>query len=129
MMIFGAVILIFAGERIAGFFSRDSEVIIIAGSYLFMVAFLAFIYQLIDRCDSVLSGLRKPAVNVFYTFIRLVFLPPFVIYLFSETFEKGLIGIWWAIFFTNLLGSVFVYFHMRYIFKNQERLVKGSSPL
>ena len=42
MMIFGAVVLIFAGERIASFFSRDSEVIIIAGSYLFMVAFFGF---------------------------------------------------------------------------------------
>ena len=123
MMIFGALVLIFAGERIASFFSRDSEVIIIAGSYLFMVAFLAFIYQVIDRCDSVLSGLRKPSVNVFYTFIRLVFLPPFVIYLFSETLEKGLIGIWWAIFFTNLLGSVFVFFHMKYLFKRESGIL------
>jgi Na+-driven multidrug efflux pump len=94
----------------------------IAGSYLFMAAFLAFIYQIIDRCDSVLSGLRKPSINVFYTFIRLVFLPPFIIYLFSETLEKGLVGIWWAIFFTNLFGSVFVYFHMRYLFKKKASL-------
>ncbi len=119
IMIFGAIILIFAGEIIASFFSRDSEVVMIAGSYLFMAAFLAFIYQIIDRCDSVLSGLRKPSINVFYTFIRLVFLPPFIIYLFSETLEKGLVGIWWAIFFTNLFGSVLVYFHMRYLFKKK----------
>ena len=122
IMIFGAIILIFAGESIASFFSRDSEVVMIAGSYLFMAAFLAFIYQIIDRCDSVLSGLRKPSINVFYTFIRLVFLPPFIIYLFSETLEKGLVGIWWAIFFTNLFGSVFVYFHMRYLFKKKASL-------
>ena len=122
IMIFGAIILIFAGESIASFFSRDSEVVMIAGSYLFMAAFLAFIYQIIDRCDSVLSGLRKPSINVFYTFIRLVFLPPFIIYLFSETLEKGLVGIWWAIFFTNLFGSVFVYFHMRYLFKKKANL-------
>ena len=117
IMIFGAAILILIGDSIASLFSRDSEVIIVASSYLFMAAFLAFIYQIIDRCDSVLTGLRKPTINVFYTFIRLVFLPPIVIYLFSETFEKGLIGIWWAIFFTNLIGSVFVYFHMKYLYK------------
>ena len=122
IMIFGAIILIFAGESIASLFSRDSEVVMIAGSYLFMAAFLAFIYQIIDRCDSVLSGLRKPSINVFYTFIRLVFLPPFIIYLFSETLEKGLVGIWWAIFFTNLFGSVFVYFHMRYLFQKKASL-------
>jgi len=117
IMIFGAAILILIGDSIASLFSRDSEVIIVASSYLFMAAFLAFIYQIIDRCDSVLTGLRKPTINVFYTFIRLVFLPPIVIYLFSETFEKGLIGIWWAIFFTNLIGAVFVYFHMKYLYK------------
>ena len=83
---------------------------------------MELIYQIIDRCDSVLSGLKKPSINVFYTFIRLVFLPPFIIYLFSETLEKGLVGIWWAIFFTNLFGSVFVYFHMRYLFKKKANL-------
>ena len=32
------------------------------------------------------------------------------------------VGIWWAIFFTNLFGSVFVYFHMRYLFKKKASL-------
>ena len=43
-------------------------------------------------------------------------------YIFSETLEKGLVGIWLAIFFTNLFGSVFVYFHMRYLFKKKANL-------
>tara|TARA_B100000886_G_C20423634_1_gene492825 strand:- start:67 stop:1422 length:1356 start_codon:yes stop_codon:yes gene_type:complete len=119
MMIFGAFILFFAGETIALLFSRDKDVIKIAGTYLFMAAFLCFVYQIIDRSDSVLSGMRKPIVNVFYTFIRLVMLPPFVIYFFSENLKYGLNGIWWAIFATNAFGSVFIYINMRYLYKKE----------
>ena len=128
MMIFGACILFFAGETIALLFSRDKEVIMIAGNYLFMAAFLCFIYQIIDRSDSVLSGMRKPIINVIYTFIRLVMLPPIVIYLFSESLEYGLNGIWWAIFATNAFGSLLIFINMRYLYKKEynKNLVKNE---
>jgi Na+-driven multidrug efflux pump len=91
----------------------------ITGNYLFMAAFLCFIYQVIDRSDSVLAGMRKPIVNVIYTFIRLVMLPPFVIYLFSENLKYGLNGIWWAIFATNAFGALLIYINMKYLYNKE----------
>ncbi len=119
MMMFGACILVFAGETIALLFSRDKDVIMITGNYLFMAAFLCFIYQVIDRSDSVLAGMRKPIVNVIYTFIRLVMLPPFAIYFFSENLKYGLNGIWWAIFATNAFGALLIYINMKYLYNKE----------
>ena len=66
-MVFGSAILFLAGEQMAFLFTRDTEVIKIAGSYLFMAAFLTFVYQVIHQSGSVLSGMKKPSINAFYT--------------------------------------------------------------
>ena len=128
LMVFGSAILFLAGEQMAFLFTRDTEVIKIAGSYLFMAAFLTFVYQVIHQSGSVLSGMKKPTINAFYTLLRLAIIPPFTFYFFSQTLGLGLNGIWWAILCSNIIAAFLIFFHMRYLIK-KEGLVLKTNPV
>ena len=127
IMIFGSAILFTLGEKMAFLFTRDAQVIQIAGSYLFMAAFLTFVYQVIHQSGSVLSGMKKPTINAFYTLLRLAIIPPFTFYLFSQTFGLGLNGIWWAILCSNIIAAILIFLHMRYLIKKESLSLKTSS--
>jgi Na+-driven multidrug efflux pump len=124
LMVFGSAILFLAGEQMAFLFTRDTDVIKIAGSYLFMAAFLTFIYQVIHQSGSVLSGMKKPSINAFYTLLRLAIIPPFTFYFFSQTLGLGLNGIWWAILCSNIIAAFLIFFHMRYLIKKESSSLK-----
>ena len=128
LMVFGSAILFLAGEQMAYLFTRDTEVIKIAGSYLFMAAFLTFVYQVIHQSGSVLSGMKKPTINAFYTLLRLAIIPPFTFYFFSQTLGLGLNGIWWAILCSNIIAAFLIFFHMRYLIK-KEGLALKTNPV
>ena len=127
LMVFGSAILFLAGEQMAFLFTRDTEVIKIAGSYLFMAAFLTFVYQVIHQSGSVLSGMKKPSINAFYTLLRLAIIPPFTFYFFSQTLGLGLDGIWWAILCSNIIAAFLIFFHMRYLIKKESTSLKPST--
>tara|TARA_Y100000768_G_scaffold381756_1_gene360932 strand:+ start:1398 stop:2753 length:1356 start_codon:yes stop_codon:yes gene_type:complete len=127
IMIFGSAILFTLGEKMAFLFTRDDQVIQIAGSYLFMAAFLTFVYQVIHQSGSVLSGMKKPTINAFYTLLRLAIIPPFTFYFFSQTLGLGLKGIWWAILCSNVIAAILIFLHMRYLIKKESFNLKKSS--
>ena len=129
VMIFGSAILFLAGEQMALLFTRDVEVIQIAGGYLFMAAFLTFVYQVIHQSGSVLSGMKKPTINAFYTLLRLAIIPPFTFYFFSQTLGLGLIGIWWAILCSNIIAAFLIFFHMRYLIKKEGLIFKTATAI
>ena len=92
-----------------------------------MAAFLTFVYQVIHQSGSVLSGMKKPTINAFYTLLRLAIIPPFTFYFFSQTLGLGLNGIWWAILFSNIIAAFLIFFHMRYLIKKEGSATKANS--
>ena len=117
IMIGGSVTLLLFGKFVSSLFTNDLEVINISNDYLFMAAFLTFIYQFIHMSASAFQGLKKPYLSTIYTFLRLMVAPPIVFYLYSEYLGMGLKGIWWAIFSINVLAGALFYFHITKLIK------------
>ncbi len=114
-LLFGAVImfavltpvLIFAGWIIARF-TDNPEIISIGMSYLYIEALTFYSYVVLHQSNSLLQGLKKPAMILWVSIYRQIPAPLLIFPLFTQVFAMGVNGIWWGLAAVNWSAALFM---------------------
>lgn len=101
----GAVVFLVLGWPLLWLFNDDPEVV--AGGYLYLVcaAASAPLYNTILAGNSVLQSVGRPGPIAWAGALRLVVLPPPLIWLFASALGWGVTGVWVGYFLSNLIAT------------------------
>jgi putative MATE family efflux protein len=103
-------ILIFA-RPLMKIFSSDPEVIRIGMSYLFIEAVTFYSYVVLQQSNSVLQGLKKPAMIMWVGLYRQIPAPLAIFSLVVFVIKADVSGIWWGLAGVNWSAALFVLFY------------------
>ena len=103
-------ILIFA-RPLMKIFSSDPDVIRIGMSYLYIEALTFYSYVVLQQANSVLQGLKKPAMIMWVGLYRQIPAPLAVFSLLVFVMNTGVSGIWWGLAGVNWSAALFVFLY------------------
>lgn len=106
MVIILPPVLIF-GRHIISMFTETEEVITMGYTYLLLQGFTFYSYIILFQSNSVLQGLKKPAMIMWMGFYRQILAPAGVFYLLCFTFGMAEKGVWRGLIFINWSAAVF----------------------
>lgn len=116
-------ILIFA-RPLMKVFSSDPEVIRIGISYLLIEAVTFYSYVVLHQANSVLQGLKKPAMIMWIGLYRQIPAPLAVFSLVVFVIKADVAGIWWGLAFVNWSAALFVLFYALRLLKKRKAEVE-----
>lgn len=90
-------------------FSGNASVVQIGRTYLYIQVLTFFSYILMNMCNSVLQGLKKPGMIVWVALYRQVAAPFIVFPLLAFTFAMEENGVFWGLVIVNWTAAVFSY--------------------
>lgn len=101
LMLLGAVVLVvFAGPLMSSF-SDSAAVRDIGVTYLYFEAAVLPAYAVTFLSASVLQGLKKPEIALYFNIVRQVIAQLFFFWLAIDVFGLDLTGIWWSVLIIN----------------------------
>lgn len=101
----GAAAFLVLGIPLLWLFNPDPEVIRAGYLYLVCAAASVPLYNTILACNSVLQSVERPAFIAWSSALRLVVLPPPLIWLFVSALGWGVAGVWAGYFLSNLVAT------------------------
>jgi Na+-driven multidrug efflux pump len=113
-------VLIF-GRHIISLFTETEEVIKMGYNYLLLQGFTFYSYIILFQSNSVLQGLKKPAMIMWMGFYRQVLAPAGVFYLLCFTFDMAEKGVWRGLIFINWSAAVITLLWMFHVLKKTGR--------
>jgi putative MATE family efflux protein len=124
-------ILIFARPAMK-IFSPDPEVIRVGISYLFIEAVTFYSYVALHQSNSVLQGLKKPAMIFWIGLYRQIPAPLAVFSLLVFVMNADVSGIWWGLAGVNWSAALFMLFFATRLLRRRraevDSAVAGPSP-
>jgi len=120
-------ILIFA-RPLMKIFSSEPEVIRIGISYLFIEAVTFYSYVVLHQANSVLQGLKKPAMIMWVGLYRQIPAPLAIFSLVVFVMKAEVSGIWWGLAFVNWSAALFVFFYALRLLRRRKAEV-ASVPI
>ncbi|PID62075.1 MAG: MATE family efflux transporter [Gammaproteobacteria bacterium] len=106
----GCLLLIFGGV-VMRLFSSDADVQAIGTTYLHYEAFILPAYGLIFVSGSVLQGLKRPELAMYFNIVRQIIGQLLLFWLAISVFETGIAGIWLSALIINwIMAAVIVWF-------------------
>jgi putative MATE family efflux protein len=100
-------VLIFA-RSLLGIFTEDAEVIRLGASYLFIQAITFYSYVILFQANSLLQGLKKPAMIMWSGLYRQIPAPIIIFPLFINVLGLGIQGVWWGLVVVNWSAAIIV---------------------
>lgn len=119
IMAAGGLLLFIFRQNVVGFFNQDPAVIKAGASYLAIEVFVLPSYIFLYMGNSVLQGLKKPALIFWVGLYRQIVMPPILFYLFGELLGLGTLGVWLGIGVTCWSGGAVTYFYTRHVLKER----------
>lgn len=105
-------VILFA-PALLGLFTENETVISIGKAYLYIQVLTFFSYVVMSQSNSVLQGLKRPAMIMWIGLYRQI-LAPFVVFpLFIGALGLGVHGVWWGLVAVNWSAAVVTFFHTR----------------
>ena len=115
-------ILIFA-RPLMKIFTSDPEVIRVGISYLLVEAVTFYSYVVLHQANSLLQGLKKPAMIMWVGLYRQIPAPLAVFSLVVFVLQTDVSGIWWGLAGVNWSAALFVlFFALRLLKQRKEEL-------
>lgn len=105
IIVLGMGVLYFFRHFWVGLFSPSPKVIEAGAGYLAIEVLTLPSYVFLGSANSLLQGLKKPALIFWVGLYRQILMPLILFPLLSETLGWGLQGIWWGIFFVCWSGA------------------------
>ena len=98
-------VLIF-GRRIISLFTDSGDVVRMGYEYLLLQGFTFYSYIILSQCNSVLQGIKKPAMIMWMGFYRQIAAPAGVFYLFCFTLGMAEKGVWRGLILVNWSAAI-----------------------
>jgi len=123
-------VLIFA-SRLIGLFTDNQEVISIGLRYLYIQALTFYSYVVMNQANSVLQGLKKPAMIMWVGLYRQVAAPFPLFWAMTTLTGLGVDGVWWGLVIVNWSAALFTLYWARRMLARAEAAVapRESAPL
>jgi len=113
----GMVLLFSLRKPLMGIFNPEVAVISAGAGYLLIELIAMPAYVLLGTGNSLLQGLKTPALIFWVGLFRQILLPPVFFYLLGTLLGLGLQGVWWGIVSTVWLGALVMFFWARHKLK------------
>jgi putative MATE family efflux protein len=94
------------GRHILGIFTDDPDVIRIGYQYLLIQGLTFYSYILLFQANSVLQGLKKPAMTMWMGLYRQVIAPAGIFSLFAFALGMEERGVWWGLVVVNWSAAI-----------------------
>lgn len=107
-------------------FTENSTVVAIGRTYLYIQAITFFSYILMNMCNSVLQGLKRPGMIVWIGVYRQVAAPFVVFPLLAFTLGMEQNGVFWGLVIVNWTAAAFSYWWARRVL--HQRRVHAGTP-
>ena len=98
-------VLIF-GRHIIGLFTETQEVVTMGYNYLLLQGFTFYSYIILFQSNSVLQGLKKPAMIMWMGIYRQIAAPAAVFYFLCFTLDMAEKGVWRGLIFINWSAAI-----------------------
>lgn len=102
--------VLFFASRLIGLFTDNGEVISIGLRYLYIQALTFYSYVVMNQANSVLQGLKKPAMIMWVGLYRQVAAPFPVFWALTTLTGLGVDGVWWGLVMVNWSAALFTFF-------------------
>ena len=109
-------VLIF-GRQIIGLFTETEEVVSMGYNYLLLQGITFYSYIILFQCNSVLQGLKKPAMIMWMGLYRQIIAPAGIFYLLCFTFGMAEKGVWRGLILVNWSAAVMTLFWALHMMK------------
>ncbi len=109
MTAIAAPILWFGGHFALGLFTDDAAVIEIGASYLKVDAILFPVYMMLFLINSFLQALKQPIWTLWISIYRQGFGVAFFVWLLTDPFGFGVVGVWLGIAIAVVSGAMFAF--------------------
>ncbi|MDC7226787.1 MAG: MATE family efflux transporter [Spirochaetales bacterium] len=113
-------VLIF-GRHLIGLFTETEEVIKIGYNYLLLQGFTFYSYIILFQSNSLLQGLKKPAMIMWMGLYRQIAAPAAVFYLLCFTFGMAERGVWTGLIFINWSAAVMTLLWAAHVLRRSSR--------
>jgi Na+-driven multidrug efflux pump len=121
-------VLLFA-RTIMRQFTDNQEVAAIGMSYLYIEAVTFYSYVMLHQSNSVLQGLKKPAMILWVGLYRQIPAPYLVFSLFTGPLALGVRGIWWGLAAVNWSAALFIFWYtIRQLRRASEASMTAANP-
>lgn len=109
-------------------FTDNASVVRIGRTYLYIQVLTFFSYILMNMCNSVLQGLKRPGMIVWVALYRQVAAPFVVFPLLALTLAMEENGVFWGLVIVNWTAAVFSYFWARTVLSRRIRDADAVVP-
>jgi Na+-driven multidrug efflux pump len=109
-------VLIF-GRQILGLFTETEQVISQGYSYLLWQGITFYSYIILFQSNSVLQGLKKPAMIMWMGFYRQIIAPVIIFSILCFTLGWAEQGVWRGLILVNWSAAIMTYFWTQHVFK------------
>ena len=109
LMAFGAVILVIFAESLMSLFSDSASVQDIGVTYLYFEAAVLPAYAITFLSASILQGLKRPEVALYFNIVRQVIAQLLFFWLAIDVFGLDLTGVWWSVLIINWVLAVLIF--------------------
>lgn len=125
LMVAGTVLLVVFARPLMGLFTDAGEVMEIGVEYLHFEAAILPAYALTFLSASVLQGLKRPAIALYFNIFRQVIGQLAFFWIALDWLGSGIRGIWWSVLTVNWLAAVLIVVAVRRQLARVER--EGAS--
>jgi putative MATE family efflux protein len=115
-------VIIFA-PWLLGIFTENREVIAIGRTYLYIQVLTFFSYIVMNQSNSVLQGLKRPAMIMWVGVYRQMVAPFIVFPLLTRAAGMGVNGVWWGLVVVNWSAALFTWLYTRGRLQDAMRLL------
>lgn len=120
MVIILPPVLIF-GKHLIGLFTETEEVVRMGYNYLLLQGFTFYSYIILFQSNSLLQGLKKPAMIMWMGLYRQIAAPAAVFYLLCFTFGMAERGVWTGLIFINWSAAVITLIWAVHVLRQKEK--------
>lgn len=113
------------GRPLIGIFTNNAAVIDVGVNYLYIQVITFFSYVVMNQANSVLQGLKKPAMIMYVALYRQVAAAIPVFYLLTSVAGLGVSGVWWGLVIVNWTAAAVTYIHAMRMLGAAERRAEG----
>lgn len=112
-------VLVF-GRQVISMFTETEAVISMGYSYLLIQALTYYSYIVLFQSNSLLQGLKKPAMIMWMGLYRQIAAPALVFYLLSVFFDMAERGVWWGLVIVNWSAAVITFLWAAHVLEKQQ---------
>ncbi|MDX9800461.1 MAG: MATE family efflux transporter [Spirochaetia bacterium] len=118
-------VLVF-GRQIISAFTESEAVRSMGYKYLLIQGITYYSYIVLFQSNSLLQGLKKPAMIMWMGLYRQIAAPAVIFYILSFAFGMRQDGVWWGLVIINWSAAVFTFIWAEKVYKDKCRITEAA---